>query len=488
MESDRLALRDWRGDGFAARKGTRKRLQQPKRGKAAIWAEIQGQGSEVLRGRSAFKRSARSRDLRCGSPEWYGKWGVMWRPGTRRRALREATRVDLLEVQWERSEELTEAEECQASPRTSNEDQCQVKLAMDDWSESESESSFVSCVHSCATTASLKDAEAKQPSTKCEAASPWELALQLAELTALTYVAQSLAGAPLAAQVTKAPKLLPRSTARKAEVRPSSIEAKLRLDYQTKVLWEEAEKVKGGSKISKVGRGSEMGCKVRPSSLSSFDQFRRKFLEEHGPGFCSMLRRTFCTPLMLRPAPLAVHLQQDFSLACEELEGQLIATYHGTSVRNFNSIFKKGLLIPGYGNNLKVSHGSAHGVGIYTARHPQLSLNFANGTRSLLVCGVLDDASHTPSTHLGSFLVTAESDTIRHVGDAVVIFEPRRVAPLFVATAEPLPADVHRARRDVHARRVRGPQTRLRPHGLKPRRGGVAFLMRRAARRRREAW
>ena len=44
MESDRLALRDWRGDGFAARKGTRKRLQQPKRGKAAIWAEIQGQG------------------------------------------------------------------------------------------------------------------------------------------------------------------------------------------------------------------------------------------------------------------------------------------------------------------------------------------------------------------------------------------------------------------------------------------------------------
>eukprot|EP00931_Biecheleriopsis_adriatica_P105999 TRINITY_DN80517_c0_g1_i1.p1 TRINITY_DN80517_c0_g1~~TRINITY_DN80517_c0_g1_i1.p1 ORF type:complete len:573 (+),score=65.11 TRINITY_DN80517_c0_g1_i1:151-1719(+) len=39
------------------RRGHRKKLQRPKRDKAALWAEIQGQGKEVSRGRSVFKRS-----------------------------------------------------------------------------------------------------------------------------------------------------------------------------------------------------------------------------------------------------------------------------------------------------------------------------------------------------------------------------------------------------------------------------------------------
>merc|ERR1711871_1233656 len=46
--------------GWSARHGCRKRLGMPKKGKAAIRAEIQGQGKEVLRGRSAFKRSRKT--------------------------------------------------------------------------------------------------------------------------------------------------------------------------------------------------------------------------------------------------------------------------------------------------------------------------------------------------------------------------------------------------------------------------------------------
>lgn len=43
--------------GWAMRHGHSKRLAKPKTGKAGIWAEIQGQGQEVHRGRSVFKRS-----------------------------------------------------------------------------------------------------------------------------------------------------------------------------------------------------------------------------------------------------------------------------------------------------------------------------------------------------------------------------------------------------------------------------------------------
>jgi hypothetical protein len=57
-EHDEFEFQDCRG--WSMRHHHRKRLLKPKTGKAALRAEIQGQGKEVLRGRSAFKRSIRS--------------------------------------------------------------------------------------------------------------------------------------------------------------------------------------------------------------------------------------------------------------------------------------------------------------------------------------------------------------------------------------------------------------------------------------------
>merc|ERR1712217_98605 len=51
-----------------------------------------------------------------------------------------------------------------------------------------------------------------------------------------------------------------------------------------------------------------------------------------------------------------------------------------------------------------------------------------------MVCGILDDCSHSNSFQsytMGLRTVTSESANIRHVGNAIVIFDDRRVAPLF---------------------------------------------------------
>merc|ERR1712061_284419 len=89
-----------------------------------------------------------------------------------------------------------------------------------------------------------------------------------------------------------------------------------------------------------------------------------------------------------------------------------------------------------------VAHGSAHGVGIYIAKmhNPQLSLSFCDAQcgmeKKIMVCGILDDASaHSiQNCTIGRLTVSHESQNVRHVGDAMVIFDHRRVSPLFEVT------------------------------------------------------
>lgn len=207
-----------------------------------------------------------------------------------------------------------------------------------------------------------------------------------------------------------------------------------------------------------------------------------------------MLQSLFRGPVCLKPTPLSKGVQDNFLLATKIFNGQLIPTYHGTATSNLASIFQRGLLIPREnGNDVRVANGSAHGVGIYTAQvdSPQLSLGFAKGSKTLLICGVLDDAVPVNAAaalrtygHLG---LKAESESIRHVGDAVVIFDSRRVAPLFVATSWqpiPKPSKLHRK-----PPKHQGPRTRLRKkrdktESLRELRL-VAFLARRGAMKRR---
>lgn len=66
-----------------------------------------------------------------------------------------------------------------------------------------------------------------------------------------------------------------------------------------------------------------------------------------------------------------------------------------------------------------------------------LSLGFVRGSKKrMLVCGVVDDAVEiTANDRRGQFSVTASSNSVLHVGDAMVVFNPAMIAPLFVAAA-----------------------------------------------------
>mmetsp|Transcript_35682 Transcript_35682/g.70615 ORF Transcript_35682/g.70615 Transcript_35682/m.70615 type:complete len:752 (+) Transcript_35682:51-2306(+) len=174
------------------------------------------------------------------------------------------------------------------------------------------------------------------------------------------------------------------------------------------------------------------------ATQNHFDCLRDAFLREHGycvrrhlskvfPGYCIRLLR----------APVSLPLQASFLQTWRDADraGVLLRpAFHGTKVANLESIFERGLLIPGQGNTLRVVNGKAHGLGIYTARvrTPCLSKSFARGNAGMLVVGVLDDAVEVDkSERLGSFHVSAESASIRHVGDAMVVLDPSRVLPFF---------------------------------------------------------
>jgi len=173
---------------------------------------------------------------------------------------------------------------------------------------------------------------------------------------------------------------------------------------------------------------------------SSFEAFRRDFLERYGPAIKANLSAKSCGSLTLRPAPVSREVQNRFIEECAETRaGDVVPAYHGSEATNYDSICERGLLIPGRGNELAIVHGAAHGRGIYTASvdAPSLSMSFCTEPK-LLVCGVLDDSLDLmpEQESCGQFLVGARSQSIKHVGDAIVVFNERRVVPLFEAAAD----------------------------------------------------
>lgn len=180
---------------------------------------------------------------------------------------------------------------------------------------------------------------------------------------------------------------------------------------------------------------------------SPFEELRQGFWRHHHQAILRGLDRCFEGPVRVTPTPLASEVQERFLRGCRDFgvdpsdprlrhSARLQPTFHGTDASLHESIFAMGLLIPGEGNSLAVRNGSAHGVGIYTAtvHKAWLSKSFCSAPR-MLVCGVLDDAVPlTRSRVLGRRNVIAESQAVRHVGDAVVVFDTKRVVPLFEAS------------------------------------------------------
>eukprot|EP00435_Cladocopium_sp_Y103_P050631 s157_g15.t1 len=172
---------------------------------------------------------------------------------------------------------------------------------------------------------------------------------------------------------------------------------------------------------------------------NAFEEFRMKFLQDFGSSIGAGLQSCYQGEVELRCAPMSKHLQSRFLSCKEKQEEQLCPVLHGTEDRNLPSIYQKGLLVPTGQNNVRVLNGSSHGKGIYTAKtqNTALSFGFSKGlSRPLLICGALDDAVVLPKpVQCGNHFITAESASVRHVGDAIVVFDESKLLPLFVASS-----------------------------------------------------
>jgi len=154
----------------------------------------------------------------------------------------------------------------------------------------------------------------------------------------------------------------------------------------------------------------------RGGQRANFEAFRRIFASAHTEHVTRSLLSVFGNGVTLRPAPVAPTVQRQFMQAMvEKPEAEVRPAFHGTDVRNYASIFERGLLVPGDASDIKVVHGQAHGQGIYTANVDAawLSKGFCTAP-SMLVCAVLQSESH-----------------VRHVGDAMVVARSDHVVPLF---------------------------------------------------------
>lgn len=235
----------------------------------------------------------------------------------------------------------------------------------------------------------------------------------------------------------------------------------------------------------------------RRSRPIRFEDVQARFLKKHGRPLSSTLKTVLQEPIQIKAAPLSDDVKSRFMEAFAANRGfdRLVPAFHGTNAGLHESIFQRGLLIPGAGNDLRVRNGSAHGLGIYTATvsSPWLSRGFCSAPR-MLICGVLDDARAMRDPYrLGSLVVSRESETVRHVGHAIVVFDSCRVAPLFEASAASF------ANRATRGRAARGTAAASRARALKDARrvqragrlirlrlesAAVAYLLRRGARRR----
>eukprot|EP00055_Hartaetosiga_balthica_P011966 m.56324 g.56324 ORF g.56324 m.56324 type:complete len:303 (+) comp7796_c0_seq1:193-1101(+) len=87
---------------------------------------------------------------------------------------------------------------------------------------------------------------------------------------------------------------------------------------------------------------------------------------------------------------------------------RLCYSFHGTPSHNFDSIFERGLLIPGSDSGVCIANGRVHGDGIYSADNITTSLYYAKGTRTILICGLVNEASSV-SQHGNIYVCTKEA-------------------------------------------------------------------------------
>lgn len=471
-DSDCLTFVDTRG--WSIKHGRARRLLEPKRGKAAIRADIQGQGKEVLRGRTAFSRTVghRGKGWRSSSPEWLGKYGTDYPAKRRRVKCRKLAIADSEDVLGKgyclqmavdeyfahrdfqmykcgmsdshMSETLPDDDDEAESVSEETTSYFDAQADEDGSIDSISEVSYSTAWSCQSTVPSMVDTQSLPNRTKVDAEyerlTLWELALIRAEVNAQLYeLFVKEHGRPVPEPPGwRSLRRKMRGTAGKRVATPKALSLKEKL-----LKYCNTHIVKGGQCHGKDEPENKFKASHQPQiNAVNFEKFREQFLADHGMEFCRGLHSCFRGPIQLEPTPLWQALKLNFlEAATGGLTGSLVPAFHGTDSKNLSSIYKNGFMIPGQANNLKVAHGSAHGLGIYAAtlNNPGISWGFCSGrstgNESMLVCGVIDDSvRRAQAGFMGHLPIHSYSGNIRRVGDAIVAFDRRRIAPLFVAS------------------------------------------------------
>jgi hypothetical protein len=327
-----------------------------------------------------------------------------------------------------------------------------VQTDEDESTDLESEASCAAASSCQSTVPSMVDMQGSPNRTKvgleCKHLTLWELAMIRAEVNAELYelfVKEHGRPAPEPPGWRSLRKM-----SRAAGKHAAKRRAKPRLSLEQELLEYCNTRISKGGSCH--GRGELFHSKAshKPEKAShkpeinsvNFEKFREKFLADHGMEFCKGLHTCFQGPIQLEPTPLWHELKLNFlEAATGGLTGLVVPAFHGTDANNLPGIYRNGFMIPGQGNNLKVAHGSAHGLGIYAAtlNNPRISFGFCSGrytgNESMLVCGVIDDSvRRSQAGFMGHLPIYSDSENIRRVGDAIITFDRRRIAPLFVAS------------------------------------------------------
>jgi hypothetical protein len=169
-------------------------------------------------------------------------------------------------------------------------------------------------------------------------------------------------------------------------------------------------------------------------SFDSFHTFRRYFWDQNQSQITDSLRHMGCSITDLRLCPVSGSVQGKFMRRLGELGVEPAVAYHGTNISNMQNICDKGFLVPNKGgiDGIRVTNGSAYGIGIYTSKTADYSTGYCRATSTMFVCAVIEaeDNQKTPNSwpdrqFPGRMNVTSH-------GNIVVLFNEAQVIPLFL--------------------------------------------------------
>jgi len=99
-----------------------------------------------------------------------------------------------------------------------------------------------------------------------------------------------------------------------------------------------------------------------------FAWMRQSFLAIHQSSIEWGLGAVFGPDFDRRTVPLGSNVITQFMNSIQEMPlAEIRPAFHGTNIANYDSIYQRGLLVPGQGNELTILHGAVHGSGVYTA-------------------------------------------------------------------------------------------------------------------------